>query len=109
MIIKFNKSLYNLVKSYTFAAWILEHEGKMYVVSGLCPHKKGPLYYGKYFDFLVVCPWHSTKVSCKTLIRNAYPSIFVGEQVTTIVPISSSTKIVKKMVNNAKHPEEERT
>ena len=40
--------------------------GKITALSGICPHRGGPLGQGAIHDQYVVCPWHAWEWNCTT-------------------------------------------
>jgi nitrite reductase (NADH) small subunit len=40
--------------------------GKISALSGICPHRGGPLGQGAIHDANVVCPWHAWEWNCAT-------------------------------------------
>ncbi len=38
------------------AVW--RHEGRLFALSGVCPHQNGPLGEGRILDGCITCPWH---------------------------------------------------
>ncbi len=52
-------------------------EGRIYALSGICPHKGNPLEGALLWDHLVDCPWHHFQFDVRTgenyFPRNVYP------------------------------------
>ncbi len=45
---------------------LFKHEGKIYVLDNLCPHRGGPLGEGSLDGSDVTCPWHAWSFDVKT-------------------------------------------
>ncbi|MCC6857562.1 MAG: Rieske (2Fe-2S) protein [Bryobacterales bacterium] len=41
-------------------------EGKLHAVSGVCPHRDGPLGQGSLHGHHIECPWHAWEWDCRT-------------------------------------------
>lgn len=41
-------------------------DGRIYVVSGDCPHREGPLGFGALHGYQLVCPWHAWEFDVRT-------------------------------------------
>jgi nitrite reductase (NADH) small subunit len=40
--------------------------GSLHAISGICPHRGGPLGQGALNGFHVTCPWHAWEFDCRT-------------------------------------------
>jgi len=56
-------------KPLVLARW----EGRIYALSGLCPHQWKPLAGATIWDGLLTCPWHNFQYDLRTG-ENRYPS-----------------------------------
>ncbi len=45
---------------------LFKHEGKIYALANICPHRGGPLGEGSLDEGTVVCPWHAWSFDVKT-------------------------------------------
>ena len=45
---------------------VCNHEGKIHVLDGICPHRNGPLGAGNFADGRVICPYHGWEFDCVT-------------------------------------------
>ena len=41
-------------------------DGTIHAVSGICPHRGGPLAQGALHGSMIVCPWHAWEFDCRT-------------------------------------------
>jgi nitrite reductase/ring-hydroxylating ferredoxin subunit len=48
-------------------------DGKIYALDGVCPHMKGPLWQGDVWRGQLECPWHHYRYDPETG-RNTYPA-----------------------------------
>jgi|SRR5579875_2304418 len=48
-------------------------DGKIYVLDGVCPHMKGPLWQGDIWKGQLECPWHHYRYDPATG-KNTYPA-----------------------------------
>lgn len=53
-------------------------EGKLYAVSGDCPHRDGPLGHGALHGYYVVCPWHAWEFDVRTGECDAGPGCTIA-------------------------------
>jgi nitrite reductase (NADH) small subunit len=49
--------------------------GRIFAVSGVCPHAGGPLGHGALHDHMLVCPWHAWEYDCRSGENDFDPSI----------------------------------
>ena len=68
--------------------FVLEDEGRLFLVPDKCPHRGGPLSLGRRTpdDMRVVCPWHGSKITCAYLRRTSVPIVRRGSEITAYLP-----------------------
>ncbi len=54
---------------------LFKHEGKIYALANICPHRGGPLGEGSIDGGEVVCPWHAWSFDVKTGKCQTLPEI----------------------------------
>jgi len=62
---------------------LANHQGTIYAVSGLCPHKLNPLEGAVLWGALIDCPWHHFQFDCRTG-ENHYPANVYPEELQHI-------------------------
>lgn len=45
---------------------LCNHDGSIYALDGLCPHRNGSLAQGNFLDGRLICPWHAWEFHCDT-------------------------------------------
>lgn len=59
---------------------LMNVQGKIYAVDGVCPHMKGPLWQGDIWQGQLECPWHHYRYDPLTG-KNTYPANVYPEDV----------------------------
>jgi nitrite reductase/ring-hydroxylating ferredoxin subunit len=67
------------------AVVVCRHEGRLYALDGLCPHRNGPLGQGAFSGGRIVCPWHAWEFDCRTGEYDYDPAIRLGRYPVTVV------------------------
>jgi nitrite reductase (NADH) small subunit len=50
--------------------------GQLHLLPSRCPHRGGPLRFGRVEDGNIVCPWHGTRVHFSHCVKKALPIVF---------------------------------
>jgi len=58
--------------------------GEVYAVSGVCPHRQGPLGHGALHGRSLVCPWHGWEFDCVTGEHDRDPAIKLETYLVTL-------------------------
>jgi nitrite reductase (NADH) small subunit len=58
--------------------------GDLHAVSGICPHRGGPLAQGALHDYTIVCPWHAWEFDCRTGEHDFDPGVKLKKYPVTI-------------------------
>jgi nitrite reductase (NADH) small subunit len=67
--------------------FVLEDDGRLFVVEDKCPHRGGPLSLGRRTtDERLVCPWHGSRITCAYLRRTSIPIVRRGSEITAYLP-----------------------
>jgi Rieske [2Fe-2S] domain len=68
--------------------FVLEHDGRLFLVSDRCPHRGGPLSLASRSadDKRLVCPWHGSRIACTWLRRQSVPIVRRGTEITAYLP-----------------------
>ena len=68
--------------------FVLEHEGRLFLVQDRCPHRGGPLSLGARSadQKRLVCPWHGSRIACAWLRRQSVPIVRRGTEITAYLP-----------------------
>jgi nitrite reductase/ring-hydroxylating ferredoxin subunit len=70
------------VNDRTFA--VCNVDGQVFVVSGDCPHRDGPLGHGALHGYTLVCPWHAWEFDVRTGESDAGPGCRIAGYPTRI-------------------------
>ena len=68
--------------------FVLEHEGRLFLVQDRCPHRGGPLSLASRSpdEKRLVCPWHGSRIACAWLRRGSVPIVRHGTRITAYLP-----------------------
>jgi nitrite reductase/ring-hydroxylating ferredoxin subunit len=60
-----------------------------------CPHRQGPLHFGKLSDdgVVIVCPWHENKIQVCNLEKKALPSVRTGDTLHVVTPEEATIRM----------------
>lgn len=73
---------------------VLNLDGKIHCLDGICPHAGGPLGQGVLSGSMLVCPWHGWEFDCKTgandfdeeVRLSTFPVVVQGDEILIDVP-----------------------
>lgn len=69
--------------------FVLWDQGAAHLVPSRCLHRGGPLRLGRWSGAAVVCPWHGTSCSIRSLLRRQVPSIHRKDEGELIIFVST--------------------
>jgi Rieske [2Fe-2S] domain len=83
--------------------FVLEHEGRLFLVEDKCPHRGGPLSLARRSpdEKRLTCPWHGSRIACAWLRRRSVPIVRRGTEITAYLPepaAASSVFLAKRRI-----------
>jgi nitrite reductase/ring-hydroxylating ferredoxin subunit len=60
-------------------------DGRIFAVSGDCPHRDGPLGHGALHGYTLVCPWHAWEFDVRTGESDAGPGCRIATYPASVV------------------------
>jgi hypothetical protein len=78
--------------------FLLDVDGRTFLVRDRCPHRGGPLSLGRLSDDAqhIICPWHQSRITCGSLLRGAVPLVRRRDDVTVLFPLIDKDVLLRR-------------
>ena len=95
-LVKFDPRQVNLIEVGSKKFFLLSPDGHAtFLVSAICPHRGGPLYFGQLDPSagVIQCPWHGRQIPVRFLIREALPLVLRRDMAIAILAEPEETPV----------------